>query len=339
MNAISPQANRLAVTPKRLWRQAFPWVIVACALLLPLVSKTFVTFQVTMLMIYAIAIIGLNVLTATSGQFSLGQSAFFAVGAYSTGIAMEILGIPYALAIPLAGLLSFCIGCLFGLPASRLMGVYLAIATFALAFATPQLLKIKPLQPWTGGSVGFSVSRPNAPSWVPVNSDQWLYYVVLAATLVAYVCAVGLIRSRSGRAMLALRDNPTAASSMGIRVARYRMLSFGVSALFTGVAGGLGALVVQFVAPDTYSFWLSVGILVGMVVGGVGWLPGAFIGAAFVLYVPNVAEEISKGLSGAVYGAILVGLVFVLPRGVKGLLDLVEKRRSGGMSNVGSSTR
>jgi branched-chain amino acid transport system permease protein len=145
-----------------------------------------------------------------------------------------------------------------------------------------------------------------------------------------YILAKNLIRTRTGRAMMAIRDNPLAARSMGINTPVYKAVTFGVSGLYTGVAGALGAIVVQFVAPDSFTIYLSVALLVGLVVGGVGWLPGAFVGAAFMLFVPNIAEHFSKGLSGATYGLILILLMLVMPSGFAGALRLTGSlRRSG----------
>ena len=300
----------------------------ALALLLPLVAKNFILFQATQLLVYAIAIIGLNLLVGFNGQFSLGHGAFYAIGAYSAAILMDRYGVSYGWALPCAGLVAFAFGILFGLPALRLEGVYLAMATFALALAMPQLLKLSLLERWTGGSQGIVISKPEAPFGIPLNSDQWLYYLALVTTTVLYVLARNLISSRSGRAMLAVKDNPVAARSMGIDNSLYKALTFGVSAAYTGIAGALSAVVVQYVAPDSFTFYLSAAILVGLVVGGVGWLPGAFFGAAFVLLVPNIAEHVSKGLSGAVYGAFLILLIFVLPTGVGGLSKLFTTFRN-----------
>ena len=133
----------------------------------------------------------------------------------------------------------------------------------------------------------------------------------------AYVFSVNLLRSRSGRAFMAIRDNEIAASAMGINVALYKTLAFGVSAGITGIAGGLGAIAVQFVAPDGYTITLAISLFLGMVVGGVGWLPGSIVGSAFIIFVPNIAEGISKGLSGAVFGVILFLVIFLVPHGAR----------------------
>jgi branched-chain amino acid transport system permease protein len=217
---------------------------------------------------------------------------------------------------------------LFGLPALRLEGIYLALATFALSIATPQILKFSLFEDWTGGVQGLVIMKPDAPAGLPLTADQWLYLFTLVVTFGMYLLARNLIRTRTGRAMMAIRDNPLAARSMGVNTPVYKAVTFGVSGLYTGVAGALGAIIVQFVAPDSFTIYLSVALLVGLVVGGVGWLPGAFIGAAFILFVPNIAEHFSKGLSGATYGLIMILLMLVMPGGFAGVLRLAGTLRS-----------
>ena len=223
----------------------------------------------------------------------------------------------YALTLPIAGVVCFGFGFLFGKPALRLSGVYLALATFALATAMPQLLKLGFFEHWTGGVQGLVVTKPDAPFGLPMSQDMWLYYFTLAIAIGIYIASVNLLRSRSGRAFMAIRDNEIAASAMGVDVALYKTLAFGVSAGITGVAGGLGAIAVQFVAPDGYTITLAISLFLGMVVGGVGWLPGSIVGAAFIIFVPNIAESISKGLSGAVFGVLLFLVIFLVPHGAR----------------------
>ena len=285
--------------------------------LVPLFVKNFIIFQLTTVLIYAIAVLALNILTGGSGQFSLGQSAFYALGAYTSAILIEHGNVNYALTLPVAGLICFAFGFLFGLPALRLSGVYLALATFALVTAMPQLLKLGFIEHWTGGVQGLVVTKPDAPFGLPMSQDMWLYYFTLAISIGIYVGSVNLLKSRSGRAMMAIRDNEIAASAMGVDVALYKTLAFGVSAGITGVAGGLGAIAVQFVAPDSYTIQLAIALFLGMVVGGVGWLPGSIVGSAFIVFVPNVAESISKGLSGAVFGVLLFIVIFLVPHGAR----------------------
>lgn len=295
-------------------------LVLVVAVALPFLVQNFLIFQLTLMIIYAIAIIGLNILTGFNGQFSLGHGAFYAVGAYTAALMMDQMGVSYFWTLPVAGILCFIVGFLFGLPALRLEGVYLALATFALAVVTPQLFKLSPVEHWTGGIMGIIIAKPSAPFGLPLNDDQWLYFFTLAIALLSYVCARNLVHSRTGRALTAIRDNPIAARSMGVNIALYKSLAFGLSALYTGIAGALGAIVIQFINPDSFHFALSVALLVGLVVGGVGWLPGAIFGGAFIVFVPNIAEEVSKGLSGATYGAILIALMFVMPTGAGGLI-------------------
>ncbi len=310
----------------RKWKVLVALGLLAFLIALPLLSKNFFVFQLTLAMVYAIAILGLNLLTGFNGQFSLGHGAFYAIGAYTAAILMDQGGISYIWTIPAAGMICFVAGFLFGLPALRLEGTYLALATFALAVAMPQILKFSPLEHWTGGVQGIVILKPDAPFGLPISQDQWLYYFTLVTLILMFAFAYNLVGSRTGRAMKAIRDNPTAAKAMGINLSLFKSLTFGVSALYVGVAGALSAIVVQFVAPDSFTFALSVILFVGLVVGGVGWIPGAFFGALFILFVPHFAEGISKGLAGAVYGIMLILLIFIMPSGAAGLLKLLLDR-------------
>jgi branched-chain amino acid transport system permease protein len=307
-------------------RQLAIAVAILAGLLIPLRATSFVTFELTQVMIYALAILGLNLLIGFNGQFSLGHSAFYGIGAYTAAILMSRWEVPYYLTLPAAGGVCFAVGFLFGLPALRLQGLYLALATFALAIAMPQILKFHPFEDFTGGVQGLVIDKPDPPFGLPIDADQWLYYFTLAVLLVLLAGASRLIRSRTGRAIMAIRDNPIAAAAMGINTALYKTLTFGVSALYTGVAGALGAIVVQFVAPDSFNFLLSVSFLVGLVIGGVGSIPGCLFGGLFVLFVPNIAESISIGLAGAIYGVILLIVIFVMPSGAAGFVRLTLAR-------------
>jgi branched-chain amino acid transport system permease protein len=292
-------------------------VILLILLAFPLLVKNFWVFQMTRVLYLGLAVLALNILTGGSGQFSLGQSAFFALGAYTSAILMEHANMNYALTIPLAGLVSFAAGYLFGKPALRLSGIYLALATFALATAMPQLLKLHFIEPWTGGVQGLTTMKPDAPFGLPMSADTWVYFFTLAVTVAIYLGSVNLLRSRSGRAFMAIRDNEIAASAMGVDVAFYKTLAFGVSAGITGIAGALEVIAVNFAAPDSYTITQAISLFLGMVVGGVGWLPGSFVGAAFIIFVPNIAESVSKGLSGAVFGVLLFIVIFLVPHGAR----------------------
>jgi branched-chain amino acid transport system permease protein len=304
-------------------------MLLILAALLPLALSDYRTFQVTLALVYAIAILGLNILTGYNGQFSLGHGAFYAIGAYTAAIMIAQGEIAYWWTPPVAGLVCFCAGFLFGFPALRLEGLYLALATFALAVATPQILKSDHLAPLTGGVQGIVILKPDPPLGLPLSQDQWLYEFTLAVALVLFVGAWNLLRGRTGRAIRAIRDNPLAAEAMGVNKALYKTLTFGVSAFYTGVAGALGAIVIQFVAPDSFTVFLSITLLVGVVVGGLASIPGAIFGGLFVQFVPNLAEQISKAAPWAIYGLFLIAFMYVMPYGVWGLLRTLYRRVQG----------
>lgn len=310
-------------------RPAWQWVAIALAvvaiLLLPFLVKSYRVFQFNLVLVYAIAILGLNILTGFNGQFSLGHGAFYAIGAYAAAILMDRAGVPYWLTLPASGALCFVLGFLMGFPALRLAGHYLAVATLALALAVPQLLKYKLIEGYTGGVQGIVLVKPEPPFSFrflgqPLNADRWLYYVTLAVTALMFVLAWNLLRGRVGRALIAIRDHPIAAAAMGINLAVFKSLTFGVSAAFTGVAGALSAAVVAFVSPDSFQITLSIFLLVGLVVGGLASISGAFVGAIFIQFVPNIADELSKSAPAAIYGLLLILLMYLMPTGVMGLV-------------------
>jgi branched-chain amino acid transport system permease protein len=304
-------------------------VLLLVAIALPFLVSDYRTFQLTLMIAYAIALLGLNILTGYNGQISLGHGAFVAIGSYVAAIMMDRWDLPYWSTVPAAGVVCFVAGFLFGLPALRLEGLYLALATFALAVATPQILKYKGIEEWTGGVQGITIIKPQAPWRLPLSPDQWLYFFALAVAIVMFVVGSRLVRGRLGRALIAIRDNPTAAATMGVNTALYKTLTFGVSALFTGVGGALSAIAVQFVAPDSFGFLLSISFLVGIVIGGFATISGAIYGAFFIEFVPNIADSISKSAPWAVYGAFLVVSVYFMPAGVAGVLHLARTRIFG----------
>lgn len=300
------------------------WVVVllvALALALPFVASGYQMLQATNVVIFAIAVLGLNLLLGYNGQMSLGHGAFFAIGAYVTINLITHAGIPYWGAIPAAAAVCLVCGALFGLPAMRLEGHYLALATFALALAVPPLLKHPGLAKWTGGFMGLSINQITAPKGVPLGPDQWLYLFSLAWMLVLLWAARNLVRGRTGRALVALRDHPVAARSMGINATFYKCGVFGVSAMYAGIAGGLGALAAQFASPDSFDLFLSISFLVGVVVGGIATISGALYGAVFIQFVPDLASHISKAAAWAVYGVTLIAFMYLLPNGVAGLVS------------------
>ena len=299
--------------------------------LLPFLLKNYRVFQLTLVLIYAIAVLGLNILTGYNGQISLGHGAFYAIGAYVAAILMDRYGIPYWGTLPVAFLVCLALGFLMGFPALRLGGLYLALATFALAVAMPQMLKWKGIEHWTGGVQGIVLSKPDAPFELvlfgaELSPDRWLFVFTLLVAVLMFWLAANLVRGRVGRALVAIRDHPIAASAMGINLPIFKSLAFGISAAYTGVAGALGGIAVAFVAPDSFSAFLSLSLLVGAVVGGLATIWGALFGAAFIQFVPNIADEISKSAPAAIYGICLIGLMYLAPTGVMGILQKVIAR-------------
>jgi branched-chain amino acid transport system permease protein len=292
---------------------------------LPFAASGYQTFQFSEVVIYAIALLGLNLLTGFNGQISLGHGAFFAIGGYVAAILIVKFGVPYGLAIPIAGAVCFAAGFLFGLPALRLGGLYLALATFALAVATPQLLKFKAFDAYTGGVQGLLLAKPKAPLALPLTRDQWLYFLCVGCAIPLFWAAANLVHSRIGRALVAIRDHPIAAETMGVDAALYKTTTFGISAAYTGVAGALMSLIVGFVSPDSFGLFLSLSLLVGIVVGGLASIPGVVVGALFIEFTPNIADRISdvlgesaKAMPWAIYGVLLILIMYAAPSGAAG---------------------
>jgi branched-chain amino acid transport system permease protein len=300
------------------WRWTGTSALIAVAVVLPFTISNYHVFELTQVMIYAIAVLGLNILTGYNGQISLGHGGFFAAGAYTAAILMHRYGVPYWATLPPAALVCFTLGVLFGLPALRFEGPYLALVTLAMAVAMPQLLKY--FDTWTGGQQGITLVKPMPPPELGLDRDRWLYLFVLMVLLVAIRIAANLLNGRTGRAFGSIRDHPIAAAAMGINTARYKTLAFGASTLFTGVAGALAAMVIGFVAPESFTLFLSLSFLVGSAVGGIATIGGAIVGGFFIEFVPNVANDISDAAPWAIYGLAMLLFMYVMPRGVVGTL-------------------
>jgi branched-chain amino acid transport system permease protein len=330
---------------------AFPkkllWVLLALAFLVPLLHPLFPDaisgyrlFLVSTMIIAAIAVLGLNLLTGFNGQISLGHGAFYAVGAYTAAVLMDHLNMPYWATLPCAAVVCFIVGYLFGLPALKLEGHYLALATFALALAVPQILKYKWLEGMTGGVQGIVLNKPEVPFGLPLSEDQWLYYYCLIVMVVLYWAAANMLDSRSGRAMMAIRDQYMAADTMGIDTALYKTVTFGISAAYTGIAGALSASAIAFVAPDSFNIFLSIKFLIGLVVGGVGSLAGSVVGGIFYVLVDNSAQALSMFVRNdlglpfdlsayTVFGVLLIALMYLMPMGIVGGVYLAWRKLRG----------
>jgi branched-chain amino acid transport system permease protein len=321
---------------------------------LPSFVSDFKAQQYAYVAIYLIALLGLNVLTGYTGQISLGHGAFMAIGGYTTAILMAgneqfggsiAGGMKDVWTLPFAALVAGLVGLAFGLPALRLSGLYLALATFAIAVAMPSV--VKRFEEFTGGSSGIKLfGLPELTAGItPVEIlgreivfNDWLYYLAWSIALVGFAVAWLILRGRTGLAFRAVRDSETAAVSSGVSLARYKTLAFGISAAYAGLAGGLFAIANTFVNPDTFPIALSIYLLVGVVVGGLGSLSGLVVGAIFVYFLPTwvqgqdlgsalpdrVIEETTKPGGGQiVYGIVLILLMFLLPTGASGLFRRV----------------
>src|SRR5262252_144205 len=303
------------------WQWLGGVVLIVLAMALPFALSSYHVFELTQVMIYAIAVLGLNILTGYNGQISLGHGGFFAAGAYTAAILMHRYGVPYWATLPPAGLICFVLGVLFGLPALRFEGPYLALVTLAMALATPQLLKY--FDTWTGGQQGINLVKPVPPAALGLSQDRWLYFIALVALLIAIRVAANMINGRTGRAWVAIRDHPIVAAAMGIDTARYKTLAFGTSTLFTGVAGALSAIIIGFVAPESFTLFLSISFLIGSAVGGIATIGGAIVGGFFIVFVPNLANDISDAAPWAIYGLAMLLFMYAMPRGVIGTAEVL----------------
>ena len=307
-----PHLRRLAIA-----------LLAACAL--PFLLWGFRTYQLAFAATHAIAILGLNLIAGQAGLISLGHGAFYGLGAYTLAVLMRHGGVSAYAGILVAALACLAIGYLFGRMVARLAGFYLALATFALALAVPQALKSSHLAPLTGGVQGLYLDRPGAPLGLPVNQDQWWYFVTLGILALLLWMARNLVRSRTGRAIRAMRDDPIAAAAAGIDVAQYTALTFAVGAAYAGIAGSLAALLLDFIAPETFTYWLSILLLVGSVFGGMTSVWGALAGGLFLQFWPDVASMVSRDLVLPVFGALLLLSMRFMPHGVAGMVSVAAR--------------
>jgi branched-chain amino acid transport system permease protein len=360
--------SRLTVTRAELVKGPL-FVLAALAILfLPRFISDFRAQQFAYVGIYLIALLGLNILTGFTGQISLGHGAFMAIGGYTTAILISNQGLKIGShtfsgdlkdvwTIPLAGLLAGIVGFLFGFPALRLTGLYLALATFAVAVATPAV--IRKFEGFTGGGAGINLfespqltgvggtdpitfeERPGGVElWrfsIP-TFNEWLYYLSWGIALVMFVVAWALLRGRVGRAFRAVRDSELAAASSGVNLARYKTLAFGVSAFYAGIAGSLLAIATTFVNPETFPITLSIFLLVGVVVGGLGSLWPLVFGAISIHFmqiewaqnadgaIPDwlpLLGDLETNVPGApavAFGVVLILVMLALPGGAGGLV-------------------
>jgi branched-chain amino acid transport system permease protein len=289
----------------------------ACLLLVPALFPDFLVYQFSIVLTYAIAILGLNLLMGFNGQISVAQGVFFAVGAYTTAIFMTRYGVHYLATLPIAVATSSLLGLLVGIPALRWQGLPLAFITFGLAVLVPPLaLKLEPI---TKGATGISVIKPGPPAWFPGNQDTFLYLICLVCVVLCVLIAFRLLRGDTGRALRATRDNGLIAESLGVNLASVRLAAFTTSAGFAGFGGGLFAVINAYVSPESFQMTKSFDFLVGSIVGGITSISGALIGALFIVFLPEWSADMNIALSGLIYGGALVLMMLVARDGVVGL--------------------
>ncbi len=280
--------------------------------------------QFTFVLIYAIVGLGLMLLAGFTGLFSLGHAAFLGVGAYTQAV-MVNAGLPFPLALVCAGLLSAAVGMVVGLPALRVKGIYLGMATLAFGFIVEEVMAR-----WehvTGGNAGLSVQPPQLFGW-QLDTTEEFYGLCLVLCVAATLGIANLMRSSTGRAFVAIRDSEISAQSMGIHIARYKTLSFALSAALAGIGGALYAHKIQFLSPEQFSIIQSIDLLLLVVIGGLGSIHGAFLGAIFLIVMPQMIAQAkdflpaaiggATGLQGTVYGLVLIAFVLFEPMGLYG---------------------
>ena len=328
-------------------RQVGVTVLVCALLALVWLPDAYLLYQATLWMAAVIALIGMVLLTGIAGQISLGQGAFVALGAYVGGMLLQhAAALPGALGVALAGAVGFLAGGLLGYTALRWSGHLLARASFALAIAVPQLLKLPLLAGLTGGSQGLVIDRAPPPAWLETvgiagGLDAWVYGWTLIFTIGAVWLARRVQRGPLGRAWGAARDHPLAAQSIGISITRVRALAFATAAALAAVSGALQTWASGFLAPDSFPVFLSISLLVGLVIGGVRSLGGTLIGAVFIQVLPTFLADLSTAAPWAVYGVLMILSGWLMPEGVAGRIHDVRRRvqRSSSWGNhVGDPT-
>jgi branched-chain amino acid transport system permease protein len=312
-------------------------VLAAIVAVLPRYVSDFRAREFAIVGMYFIALLGLSILTGYSGQISLGNGAFMAIGGYTTAI-LTVDGfyghhIRDLWTIPIAGVIAGLAGLVVGIPALRLSGLYLALITFGIAVSFPQFPK--KFDHFLGGTTGKILNLPKPPFGLDTSPNNWIYYLTWGIALVLLAVAWFLVSGATGRAWKAIRDSEVAAVSSGISLPRYKTLAFGISAFYAGVAGSLYAIANAYVNPDVFPIILSIYLVVGLAVGGLDSLLGMIAGAALIYFLQNHADTVARwfnhlpvldldpkqpGIPSVVFGVVLIVVMLVIPNGVGGLV-------------------
>lgn len=307
------------------------WLLIGLALLfgvIPFISSPYILYVLNTMGIYAIAAIGLNLLIGYTGQISLGHGAFFGVGAYTAAILSTKAGLPFIMAVPAAGIITAGVGIIFGLPSARLKHLYLLIATLAGQFIIDYILA--QWEGLTGGAQGIVVTKATL-FGIPLDDDRTFYFVTFVCFVAMTWIAVNLVRTRYGRAFIAIRDNDRAAEGMGIPVFKYKLLSFAISSFYTGIAGALFAFNVKSVTPEPFGLWLSIFFIAIIIIGGLGKVTGSVFGTIFIVSLEEILSRLTEflmniGVTGLgitlaplrefVFGLAIVLFIIFEPKGL-----------------------
>jgi branched-chain amino acid transport system permease protein len=287
----------------------------------------FMVFRFTQAAIWALALLGLVLLCGVSGQFSFAQAALFGMGAYSAALVAAHTALPIYCAFVVALLVGYAAGYGLGRVAGRHDIWTQALIGYALAIAFPQLLRWRLIEQWTGGVQGLYLDLPSAPFDL-VSDDRWLFLLTLALLAAGVWLASNLIASRSGRALLATRDDELAAAAQGIDVVAARAVATGLAGGTLALAGCLSALQFGYVGPTSYNFALSVQMLFGLVVGGMNSVAGAIVGGLVLEFLPGIVAGLGKGLSALLYAVLLIAAMVAMPNGIAGAIRSLLKRKS-----------
>lgn len=305
--------------------QAFWYSVLGVALLAaPWWASEYMMSQLHFIGIYSIVGLGMMLLVGFTGQISLGHAAFLAVGAYTEGL-LAAAGWPFWLTLPAAALLSAAVGIVVGLPALRLKGIYLAIATLAFGVIIEEIAAR--WESVTGGNTGLHV-KPVELFGLKLDGEAGFYYLVLGLATLSCLALANLMRSPTGRAFVAIRDSEISASCMGVNLARYKTLSFALSAALTGIGGALYAHKVTFISPEQFTLLVSIELVTIVILGGVGFIHGAVLGAAFIIVLPQLISigkdylpsgiASAAGLQSTIFGLVLIGFIIFEPMGLYG---------------------
>jgi len=306
-------------------------------LVAPFVLTPYMLYILNMIGIAAIAAIGLNILIGYTGQISLGHGAFFGVGAYAAAILATRLGFPFYLALPSAGIITALVGMIFGIPSGRLKGLYLTIATLAGQFIIEYVLIH--WDSMTKGTMGITLPTATIFQW-EISGDKAFFFLIFISLVLTTLFAVNIMRSKYGRAFIAIRDNDRAAEGMGIPIFKYKLLSFGISSFYAGFAGAIWAYYMVSITAEPFNLGLSVEYIAMVIIGGMGNIPGAIFGATFITLLNellryltgvlmNVGFVTSLGLNMAplrefVFGLTIVLFILLEPRGIAELWRIIR---------------